>query len=919
MNGVTGIVFAADPRRPWLAERSTRSLKRAGVATVIRLHVGEAPPQLDGPALVLRAGAWLHQVGPISPPPQSASGKPLVALGSVLTGDDAQRWRAVFTRTGGDLSREGELPCVTAAWFERFQLDWFDLTNISDCRVVHWSPLDVHQDDDPDRLRVVQVVTSLQQGGAERVTWDLHDLLPGLGVASCLVTLGRPLRRALPDPPSQRVDLSKLPSSTRMDAVANVAARFGADVIHAHLIRGDDAGRLAKSGVPLVMTAHNMRPGWPEGLDKLAPDTAALVVACARAVERELVAANVPAPTRTAWNGVDVGAFASVERRVDPRFLTLACVANPRPQKRLHLLPAVLAAVRDELSRTGDARRPRLIVCGELPALDEPSLASDCIDELRAAADTLGVSGLIQWTNGRREVRDVLAEAEVLVSLSAHEGLSLAHVEALAAGVPVVATDVGGTAELGDGHDAVTLVPPDVSPEEAARAVIHAATRSSPATVEAIRRNFSRERMAARYAWLYRAAVHGPPRGGTLWLVANNLSTGGALASLRRLAKALHASGQRVHVALLQEYAGHPTPGREDLLRAGIPVTVLPPAGTIDAPDAVRQLLGEMCADPPRSVAFWNAIQSYKLHVADALLRVPVFDVSPGEMFYDSLDTYFAKPRGGLPYRNAREYGERLAGVIVKYAAEASMARERLGAPLHVIANGIPLSNSVLPTRVSGRTREDPDLDTSTESGPSRRTAQTPRRARGCGDAVVIGTAARLHPHKRIEDLVDSFRIASDRIPGTVLRIAGGPDTGQEDYAAMLRSRADGCNIEWLGEISDPSSFHHELDLFAMISEPAGCPNASLEAMAAGLPLIATDVGGVSEQVVDGVTGRLLAPRDIDSFAEALVQLSKCAECRRRMGAAARRHVEENFSLERMVRRYRAVLASDAAVSTMAS
>jgi glycosyltransferase involved in cell wall biosynthesis len=272
-----------------------------------------------------------------------------------------------------------------------------------------------------------------------------------------------------------------------------------------------------------------------------------------------------------------------------------------------------------------------------------------------------------------------------------------------------------------------------------------------------------------------------------------------------------------------------------------------------------------------------------------------------------------------LPNRNAREYGERRAGVIVKYAAEASMARERLGAPLHVIANGIPLSNSVLPTRVSGRTREDPDLDTSTESGPSRRTAQTPRRARGCGDAVVIGTAARLHPHKRIEDLVDSFRIASDRIPGTVLRIAGGPDTGQEDYAAMLRSRADGCNIEWLGEISDPSSFHHELDLFAMISEPAGCPNASLEAMAAGLPLIATDVGGVSEHVVDGVTGRLLAPRDIDSFAEALVQLSKCAECRRRMGAAARRHVEENFSLERMVRRYLAVLASDAAVSTMAS
>jgi glycosyltransferase involved in cell wall biosynthesis len=190
-------------------------------------------------------------------------------------------------------------------------------------------------------------------------------------------------------------------------------------------------------------------------------------------------------------------------------------------------------------------------------------------------------------------------------------------------------------------------------------------------------------------------------------------------------------------------------------------------------------------------------------------------------------------------------------------------------------------------------------------------------RNRHCGP-VVIGTAARLHPHKRIEDLIDAFRLAKDRIPGAVLRIAGGPDTGQEDYAAMLRSRADGCNVEWLGEIANTSAFHRDLDLFAMISEPAGCPNASLEAMAAGLPVIATDVGGVSEQVIDGVTGRLLPRRDVAAFAEALVQLAKCAECRARMGVAARRHVEKNFSLDLMVQRYRAVLASDAGVPTMA-
>ena len=57
-----------------------------------------------------------------------------------------------------------------------------------------------------------------------------------------------------------------------------------------------------------------------------------------------------------------------------------------------------------------------------------------------------------------------------------------------------------------------------------------------------------------------------------------------------------------------------------------------------------------------------------------------------------------------------------------------------------------------------------------------------------------------------------------------------------------------------------------------MISEPAGCPNASLEALAAGVPVVATDVGGASEQIVDGVTGRLVARRDAAALAEAIVE-----------------------------------------------
>jgi glycosyltransferase involved in cell wall biosynthesis len=74
------------------------------------------------------------------------------------------------------------------------------------------------------------------------------------------------------------------------------------------------------------------------------------------------------------------------------------------------------------------------------------------------------------------------------------------------------------------------------------------------------------------------------------------------------------------------------------------------------------------------------------------------------------------------------------------------------------------------------------------------------------------------------------------------------------------------------------------------------------------LPVVATDVGGVSEQIIDGVNGRLLAPRDVRAFAQAMIELAKAPKLREAMGAAAREHVRRHFSLERMTAEYLKVL-----------
>jgi glycosyltransferase involved in cell wall biosynthesis len=300
----------------------------------------------------------------------------------------------------------------------------------------------------------------------------------------------------------------------------------------------------------------------------------------------------------------------------------------------------------------------------------------------------------------------------------------------------------------------------------------------------------------------------------------------------------------------------------------------MPRAGTVDPLRAVALLLEHIDADPPQAVLFWNVITEYKILLADALLDLPIFDVSPGEMYFDSLERYFQRPRPGLPYRSGTDYGRRLAGVIVKYQAEAKQAARTLGAPVHVIPNGVPLP-------------ADP-------------------RTRGFADGrVVIGTLARLSPQKKLEQLLGALHRAADRLPPHVLQIAGGVERGAAAYAEELRRLAGGLSVEWVGEQEDVGPFLRGLDFFALVAEPAGCPNASLEAMAHGLAVVATDVGGMAEQIDDGVTGRLVPPGDANALAEALIELAADPNARAQWGAAGRARVEASFDQLRMVADYR--------------
>lgn len=915
MTPVRALVFGdSDSTR---AGRTLRALRLLGVEEVACLSsAGRADQDREfgcDAAWWIRAGTWPSGYERFTAPAPSSTGRPLAALGRVVAtvaadpadvgaAAAARAWDEALASTGGDfdawLARGGPLPPVESAYLEapvaratadllRRGAEWpralGEALRATRARVVRLAALDVHLD---PRLRIAQVVTSIQQGGAERLAIDLAESLGRHGVAARLFVLDRPSRKPFLVP-ADTLHLSGAGASwaERTGILRQALSHWGADLVHAHLLSLPDMRALAEGGYPPLVTVHNMRPGWPPELTSLAPGDVTLLVGCARAVEDDLREAGLPAPVRAVWNGIAVDASRRLGSPADPRAetrralgigadtLVLLAIANPRPQKRLHLLPAIVSEIRAALREKGSPREVCLLLAGDSAPRSEAG--KQAFSELVSEIERTGQQDHVRLLGSVDPVGPLLAACDALVSPSAHEGLSLAHLEALAAGKPVIASGTGGTEEIGRLTGALSFVPLDAGSGEFATALLRAVTDPVPTGPETVARHFTLDRMTEGYARLYpRAAARASGRRGEgLVLVTNNLSTGGAQSSARRLLLGLAEQGIRARAVVLEEQPEHPTPGRRALVAAGLPVLTLNAEARRDPAVATHRILDWLDADPPASVLFWNALATHKVLLADALFDVPVFDVSPGEMYFASLERYFASLRPGVPYLTARDYGSRLAGVIVKYEAERDVAARALGAPVHVVPNGVPLPEPV------------PAL------------ARLP---------IVLGTAVRIHPHKKIEELLDAFRLVHDGNAEVTLHVAGGPDFGQEAYFEALQRSTSDLPVTWLGETA-VEPFLRTLDVFALVAEPAGCPNASLEALAAGLPVVATDVGGMTDQIEDGVSGRLVPRADPAALAAALSDLCAGATLRARLGAAARERATALFSVARMVDDYRRI------------
>lgn len=168
--------------------------------------------------------------------------------------------------------------------------------------------------------------------------------------------------------------------------------------------------------------------------------------------------------------------------------------------------------------------------------------------------------------------------------------------------------------------------------------------------------------------------------------------------------------------------------------------------------------------------------------------------------------------------------------------------------------------------------------------------------------APVAVCVSNFFEYKGHEDLVKAAARVAGELPELTYALIGRDAGSLEATRALARGLGVLPRFRFIGARFDVPDFLRAADLFVHPSHQEGFSNAILEAMAAGLPVVACDVGGNPEAVVDGVTGRLVPPRDPTALATAMEEILADPAKRRSMGEAGRRRATEQFSLDRMVR-----------------
>ncbi len=285
---------------------------------------------------------------------------------------------------------------------------------------------------------------------------------------------------------------------------------------------------------------------------------------------------------------------------------------------------------------------------------------------------------------------------------------------------------------------------------------------------------------------------------------------------------------------------------------------------------------------------------------------------------------------------------------LAKFARWCRLRRLAVVQAADIYANGFALPGAALarvPVRVGSRREVHPSrgrglealqrlgyaaahrVVANSEAGAARLRAEgvAPRRVSVIRNGLDLGafvprqplpgrhriiSVGRLRPEKAHEVLLAAVAQLRAAWPDVTLRLVG--DGARESVLRQFAADhglAD--RVEFLGQREDVAALLRDADVFVLPSRIEASPNAALEAMAAGLPVVATDVGGIPEVVTTGLTGILVPPDDAGALAKAVAQLFADPSHAERLAGAGRRHVESEYSFDRMVAAFQALYVTE--------
>ncbi|MEM7184037.1 MAG: glycosyltransferase [Spirochaetota bacterium] len=623
--------------------------------------------------------------------------------------------------------------------------------------------------------------------------------------------------------------------------------------ISTHLVKDDVLRFLWERGIRTVPVIHNDRAGWRNLPQNLNHPNVPLVLACADAVAEQIrqagysgaleVIKHTPIVPKEAFQ-TDLREEYRNKLRVATDELLIGMLGAFKEQKNYPRAIRILAEAQK-------IRNCKLLVLGG-------TIDVDSIEQTKQLVKQLQLEDRCTFVGFSQNPYSYFPSIDVALNCSDFEGLSIATQEMLVAGIPVVATNVGGQQEIE--HTGLCLLDKTSTDGDFAKLL----------TAHPIRENLQAEpskHLSSLWSLSMSQSQAATQRYCPTLFVTANLNAGGAQRSLVNLAIGLQQQGKIFEIAV----CNFPTNSYFSQVLQKNHIKCYQVCKTKDVIAITDSLLYHIHRKRVERVCFWNVDPKIKLLLAKFLAKdVSLLEVSPGNYAFAEMQatTDFQQQ---IHYTDSQFY-QRLDHLVYKYKPEQAIATQ---AKIHVIRNGVPMVHV------------------------------NKEKMSGCSILV----SGRITPDKHCLEIVNAFQEFYCECKDAELFFYGQAEKRHQEYLDKLLATSDSYPIHFLGANPELHHLQKDFTMTIVLGKNQGCPNSVLEAFAYKIPVIANDSGGTRELVQNGSTGILLVENYSQAeLVQAMSKMQQQEQERTIWVERAKKLVEKKFSMDSMVRNYSELL-----------